>query len=251
MPSEGDSIVSKGAKTSASFPVTPSTSADIGWNLNHSLTSKRDLPAKQPHHRNSAVSKGASVPIPIYVNLEDAGLRPSSRLKEKNEKLQAKSTTTKTASKVLGFFTLLCFVGISVHSTSSSCFSQATDTSHRINSHFDGTLNVCSTFALVSMHQNNDVYTFKEILKQEDKNKYIEVMVKEVKDHEERQHWDLIWHCDMPSNKNTILSVWSFKRKRTPDGTVEKWKARLCCRGGIQKWGVNYWENMLQLLVAL
>ena len=35
---------------------------------------------------------------------------------------------------------------------------------------------------------------------------------------------------------------WSFKQKRLPDGTIMKWKARLCRHGGMQIWGINYWE---------
>ena len=37
--------------------------------------------------------------------------------------------------------------------------------------------------------------------------------------------------------------IWSFKRKRHPDGTFNKCKARLCCHGGQQQWGVNYWDT--------
>ena len=39
------------------------------------------------------------------------------------------------------------------------------------------------------------------------------------------------------------MAIWSFKRKRRPDGKVLKYKARLCAHGGQQKWGVNYWET--------
>jgi len=35
----------------------------------------------------------------------------------------------------------------------------------------------------------------------------------------------------------------SFKRKRFPDGQLNKHKARLCAHGGQQQWGVNYWET--------
>ena len=36
--------------------------------------------------------------------------------------------------------------------------------------------------------------------------------------------------------------IWSFTRKRHPDGSFNKWKARPCCHGDQQKWGVNYWD---------
>ena len=39
------------------------------------------------------------------------------------------------------------------------------------------------------------------------------------------------------------MSIWSFKRKRSPAGQLLKHKARLCAHGGMQKWGENYWET--------
>ena len=39
------------------------------------------------------------------------------------------------------------------------------------------------------------------------------------------------------------MMIWSFKRKRHPDGTLDKHKERLCCHGGQQQWGVNYWDT--------
>jgi hypothetical protein len=47
----------------------------------------------------------------------------------------------------------------------------------------------------------------------------------------------------MPKEMKTIMAIWSFKCKRLPDGTLNKHKARLCAHGGMQQWGVNYWET--------
>ncbi len=41
----------------------------------------------------------------------------------------------------------------------------------------------------------------------------------------------------------TILSIWSFKRKRLPNGTISKYKVHLCAHGGMQSWGVDYWAT--------
>ena len=48
---------------------------------------------------------------------------------------------------------------------------------------------------------------------------------------------------DMPPDTKTILASWSFKRKKFPDGRINKHKACLCAQGGMQPWGVNYWET--------
>ncbi len=80
-------------------------------------------------------------------------------------------------------------------------------------------------------------------MKQEDKGDFVVAMQKEVVDHENRNHWTLTPRSEMPQGAKTILSIWSFKRKRFPDGHLMKHKARLCAHGGMQKWRVNYWET--------
>ena len=68
-------------------------------------------------------------------------------------------------------------------------------------------------------------------------------MVKEIEDHSSREHWELMPRNGMPYGTKTIWSIWSFKRKRHPDGTLNKHKARLCAHGGMQVWGENYRET--------
>ena len=68
-------------------------------------------------------------------------------------------------------------------------------------------------------------------------------MIKELLDHESRGHWEVIKRKDMSAGAKTILSVWAFNLKLFPDGTVLKHKARLNAHGGMQRWGVDYWET--------
>ena len=44
-------------------------------------------------------------------------------------------------------------------------------------------------------------------------------------------------------NIKTVRSVWSFKRKHRPDGSLLKHKARICVHGGMQTYGENYWDT--------
>jgi hypothetical protein len=39
------------------------------------------------------------------------------------------------------------------------------------------------------------------------------------------------------------MSIWRFKCKRFPDGTLDKHKACLCTHCGMQTWGTNNWET--------
>eukprot|EP00957_Ditylum_brightwellii_P128643 9813476-Ditylum_brightwellii.AAC.1 len=62
-------------------------------------------------------------------------------------------------------------------------------------------------------------------------------MLKEIEVHEGREYWTLMRHDNVPMEKwvngkvKTILSIWSFKRKRFPSGELTKHKARLCAHG--------------------
>jgi hypothetical protein len=125
---------------------------------------------------------------------------------------------------------------------SSSLFSKAVDSYHRVNSLYDGTINCFSTLAQSSV-ASNETFNYKEALQQSDKIEFVKAMVHEVDDHEKRNHWTLMKRTDLPTGTKTIMAVWSFKRKRYPDGTLNKHKARLCAHGGMQTWGQNYWET--------
>jgi histone deacetylase 1/2 len=52
--------------------------------------------------------------------------------------------------------------------------------------------------------------------------------------------WTLVPH---PRGQNIIVSRWVFKVKEKPDGTVDKFKARLVAQGLKQKYGVDYLDT--------
>ena len=88
--------------------------------------------------------------------------------------------------------------------------------------------------ALVAGKENNEIYTFREMLKQEDSADFVKAMLKEANDNENREHWEIMLRTNMPKGIKTIMAIWSFKRKRFPDGSLNKHKARLCAHGGMQ-----------------
>ena len=45
------------------------------------------------------------------------------------------------------------------------------------------------------------------------------------------------------NGKKTIISICYFKINTALDGRIIKHKYRLCAHGGMQQWGVNYWET--------
>ena len=114
---------------------------------------------------------------------------------------------------------------------------------HNINLIFNGTINQCHHLIFSTVAPNNDVFTLKQMLQLKDIRSFVLAMMKEVEDHESRDHWELVLRKDLPAGSKTILNVWAFKRKRHPDGTIYKHKARLNAHGGMQRWGVDYWET--------
>ena len=113
----------------------------------------------------------------------------------------------------------------------------------KIQTLVDDTIDQCHYFAFNAAAATNDVYTLKQMLRLKDIKEFVLAMIKEIDDHESRDHWVVMERSKMPKGKKTILSVWAFKRKRLPDGTVLKHKARLNTHGGMQQWGINYWET--------
>ena len=67
-------------------------------------------------------------------------------------------------------------------------------------------------------------------------------MRKEIGYNKNYSHWNLIRRIEL-NEKNTIIYILSFKRKRSPYGRIIKHKACLCSHGGMQQWGVNYLET--------
>ena len=180
--------------------------------------------------------------MPKMMNLETAGHRRSPRIATQEKKNYNFSTTTAK----------FCAFGVLIASSLTKpavAFSQAQASANAalhqcnmINANFDGSINAIHHMAL-SVGRNNESYTFREMLKQDDAADFIKAMVKETRDHESRDHWDIIKRSQVPHGTKTIQAIWSFKRKRFPDGLLNKHKARLCAHGGMQQWGVNYWET--------
>ena len=81
------------------------------------------------------------------------------------------------------------------------------------------------------------------MLNQKDEDDFIHAMIKEAYYHEKINHWEVVHRCDKPPGVKTILAIYDFRRKRFPNGRINKHKARICGNGVMQQYGVNYWET--------
>jgi hypothetical protein len=186
--------------------------------------------------------------FPTLPDLNDLTCRRSSRTRRATQRAQESSSST--VRRVFGLFVACTAVFGGVHADTTlkgsaplTLAQKVVLHSNRVNAHFDGTINKLHHAALMVDSGDNDTYHLKDMLKQDDRSDFITAMVKEVADHEARNHWTVLNRSEMPEGTKTILSIWSFKRKRAPDGRILKHKARLCAHGGMQTWGVNYWET--------
>ena len=91
---------------------------------------------------------------------------------------------------------------------------------------------------------NPDTLYLHEAMSAPDRDKFIDAMAREVKDHENYDHWELISKTAVPKGTIILPAVWSMKRKRhIQTNEVYKWKARLNVHGGKQIKGIHYWET--------
>jgi hypothetical protein len=103
----------------------------------------------------------------------------------------------------------------------------------------DGTANCPASCSFSATLVDNDTYFYGQAINQPDHPSFIKAMVKEVDDLFNNGVWQLRRRSEL-GHIQTIKAIWSFKRKRAPDGTVTKHKARLCAHGGMQVEGVHF-----------
>ena len=103
---------------------------------------------------------------------------------------------------------------------------------------YDGTDNQIHHFAFLSMDVvSNEVFTYHKAMNEADAELFIDLTKKEIFYHESRNHWKIVHRSTLPLATNTIQAIWSFKRKRFPNGRLNKHKSRICAHGGMQEWG--------------
>jgi hypothetical protein len=137
--------------------------------------------------------------MPNIINLDSSGLQrsPWKEVLSWWDKIYSHSTTSfkqiKRGSRhaCLVLFSSVCAVGAELtcgaHSfqdnvTSSSKFSNAIDSYHRVNLLYDGTINCFSTLALSST-ASNETFTCKQALQEADYHNFVKAMIHEINNH--------------------------------------------------------------------
>ncbi len=159
------------------------------------------------------------------MNLYKIGLHCSNWLAEQKSKVTKKTHATygARAKRMLKVFALICTVNTytmpshqaSQNPTFRSLLTQWID---KANKHCDGTLNEFHFASLLTNTISNKVFIFHQTQKQDDWSQFVAAVEKEVEDHEGHGHCDLVPRSTVPSGNRPIRDIWSFKRKRFPDG---------------------------------
>jgi len=158
------------------------------------------------------------IPIP-FVDLDTLGLRRSRRHKKESTKLQ-ESQHTDSKNKALAFLhpkimmtlALTAFTSSTTRMIDSSvhCYqTRIIEYKDFLETIFDGSSNQLSPFAQIYLTSRSN-----------------------------KKGLDI--------KREQIMMIWSFKRKRHLDSTLNKYRAMLCCHGEQQQWGVNFWDTYAQ-----
>ena len=73
-----------------------------------------------------------------------------------------------------------------------------------------------------------------------DKEKWKEAMEREIESHSKAGTWALVPASQVPAGRKIVGSTWAFDVKRNADGSIARYKARLCAQGFSQLEGWDY-----------
>jgi hypothetical protein len=111
----------------------------------------------------------------------------------------------------------------------------------------DQTELTCLRTSTISWKANgeSEPTTLEQIKGSPDEHLWLEAIQKELQSMEKHQVWTKL---ESPPAKKPISSKWVFKIKRREDGSIAKYKARLCVRGFTQQDGIDYHETFSPVL---
>ena len=94
-----------------------------------------------------------------------------------------------------------------------------------------------------SFHVRSVPKNIRDALKSADYKEWIAAMEDELSSHLQNGTWILVPKNSIPGKRRQVGSTWAYDLKRAADGTIKRYKARLCAQGFSQEEGVDYFET--------
>jgi hypothetical protein len=88
--------------------------------------------------------------------------------------------------------------------------------------------------------QNTDVLTHAQMKRQVDANKFVEAQRPEIDGLMDISTFEFIPNINLPPRTRYLDLVWMYRRKRRPDGSINKYNTCLCVNGSRQMQGIDY-----------
>jgi hypothetical protein len=100
---------------------------------------------------------------------------------------------------------------------------------------------------LVVKANDADLPNFAEAMASEDADGFCTAMDNESM--EQKPAWEVVPASEPEALKKKVFgTLWAFRRRRYPDGSLRKLKARICCQGDQQVMGVNVFETYAHVI---
>jgi hypothetical protein len=98
-------------------------------------------------------------------------------------------------------------------------------------------------YAFPAVDSKADTLTQSQMLRDTDRDKFVQSQTSEIASIQKMDVFEVHPIQTKPSNAHLLSSIWSYKRKRSPVGTILKHKSRLCMDGSQQLHGRDFWET--------
>jgi hypothetical protein len=91
--------------------------------------------------------------------------------------------------------------------------------------------------------KNPDVLTNAQMKRQVNASKFVEAQRPNIDGLVDIKTFEFIPKINLPPRTRYLDLIWTYRRKRHPDGSLKKYKARLCVNGSRQIQGIDYTES--------
>jgi hypothetical protein len=97
--------------------------------------------------------------------------------------------------------------------------------------------------AYMACNNKEDILTQSQMLKAHDSAEFIACQRTEITGLQQFDVMDIEHISNLPAKAKLLSSIWSYRRKRLPNGVLLKHKSRICVNGKEQAFGRDYWET--------